>query len=357
MKKETGITLVSLVVTIIILIILAGIGINTLVGDNGIITKAQQAKENMILAQGEEEKQLNELYSQLNYVGVDIGGGETGAGDSQLVKLIKEAEPNVTIKDLLDSEGMFSKVLQTSGGEKYVLDNMQNLKTDILESENALKCCFQNMNITNTLVKNMPTWQNDILNSYVAMKYFGKNEKSLNIILASNDWKQKILSTETARNGLDDSNPILVPAMTSNTVPKGEVIASGSYGGREAYYVFNGDPSIGHWDPTSGATSFYIGYKFEEANWLYKTVCTFFCNSNNVCTITYTLQASNDNSTWVSISNTNSINVKNGRAQVEIIPNSTNEYKYYRINASSSIPINVQGAYEGGMYKMQFYAK
>ena len=82
MKKETGITLVSLVVTIIILIILAGISINTLVGDNGIITKAQQAKENMISAQGEEEKQLNKLYSQLN----GIGNGSIDTGDNEAIK-------------------------------------------------------------------------------------------------------------------------------------------------------------------------------------------------------------------------------------------------------------------------------
>lgn len=65
MKKQRGITLVSLVITIIVLIILAGISINTLVGQNGIITRAQQAKENMILAQKREEEQLNELYKQL----------------------------------------------------------------------------------------------------------------------------------------------------------------------------------------------------------------------------------------------------------------------------------------------------
>ncbi|MFR2534866.1 MAG: hypothetical protein ACLTEH_02730 [Clostridia bacterium] len=82
MREKSGITLVSLVITIIILIILAGISINTLVGDNGIITKAQQAKENMILAQGDEEKQLNELYSQLN----SIGSGGTDTGDSQAIE-------------------------------------------------------------------------------------------------------------------------------------------------------------------------------------------------------------------------------------------------------------------------------
>ena len=53
MKKQKGITLVSLVITIIVLIILAGISIHALVGQSGIITRAQQAKENIILAQEE----------------------------------------------------------------------------------------------------------------------------------------------------------------------------------------------------------------------------------------------------------------------------------------------------------------
>ena len=39
MKKNTGVTMVSLVVTIIVLIILAGISISTLIGDNGVIKK------------------------------------------------------------------------------------------------------------------------------------------------------------------------------------------------------------------------------------------------------------------------------------------------------------------------------
>ena len=73
-KKEKGITLIALVVTIIVLIILAGVSINMLVGDNGIITQAQKAKENMETAQIEEQKNLNELYWQIDN-GLDLGGG------------------------------------------------------------------------------------------------------------------------------------------------------------------------------------------------------------------------------------------------------------------------------------------
>ena len=57
-KNTKGITLIALVVTIIVLIILAGVSINLVMGDNGIITMAQKAKENTELAQSEEEKQM-----------------------------------------------------------------------------------------------------------------------------------------------------------------------------------------------------------------------------------------------------------------------------------------------------------
>ena len=73
MKKERGITLVSLVVTIIILIILAGVSINLTLGKNGIITIAKQAKENTELAKIEEETALNELYMQ-----IETEGGASG---------------------------------------------------------------------------------------------------------------------------------------------------------------------------------------------------------------------------------------------------------------------------------------
>lgn len=57
-KGNKGITLLSLVVTIIILIILAGIAINTLIGENGIITKSIEAKRETEVASEEEQLQL-----------------------------------------------------------------------------------------------------------------------------------------------------------------------------------------------------------------------------------------------------------------------------------------------------------
>ena len=72
MRKEQGITMITLAVTIIVLIILAGVSMNAIVGDRGIITMAQKAKENTELAKIEEEKQLNNLYNELQDNGASI---------------------------------------------------------------------------------------------------------------------------------------------------------------------------------------------------------------------------------------------------------------------------------------------
>ena len=43
-RNQKGITLIALVITIIVLLILAGVAISMLSGENGILTQAQQAK-------------------------------------------------------------------------------------------------------------------------------------------------------------------------------------------------------------------------------------------------------------------------------------------------------------------------
>ena len=57
-NKDKGITLIALVVTIVILLILAGISIGALTGDNGIINQAHTAKEDTEIASWEEQIDL-----------------------------------------------------------------------------------------------------------------------------------------------------------------------------------------------------------------------------------------------------------------------------------------------------------
>lgn len=61
MKGNKGITLVALVVTIIVLLILAGISLNLVLGQNGIISRTKDARNQTTEGQVNTEKAVNEL--------------------------------------------------------------------------------------------------------------------------------------------------------------------------------------------------------------------------------------------------------------------------------------------------------
>ena len=76
-KKAQGITLIALVVTIVVLLILAGITISLVFSENGIIAKAREAVEKTNQAVINEQAELNELYGYLENTLNTIGGGNT----------------------------------------------------------------------------------------------------------------------------------------------------------------------------------------------------------------------------------------------------------------------------------------
>lgn len=65
-KKEKGITLVALVVTIVVLLILAGVSISLVIGQNGIVNKAKAARDNHQAATQEEDKQMKNVADEMN---------------------------------------------------------------------------------------------------------------------------------------------------------------------------------------------------------------------------------------------------------------------------------------------------
>ena len=63
--EKNGITLIALVVTIVVLLILAGITISLVFSENGIITKAQEAANKTKEAVINEQEGFNKLYNEL----------------------------------------------------------------------------------------------------------------------------------------------------------------------------------------------------------------------------------------------------------------------------------------------------
>lgn len=99
-NKASGITLIALVVTIIVLLILAGISTQMLSGDNGILTRAGQAKEVTDIAQIEEAIKL-EYFSLLGTDILNYGNSAT----------VKQAIENIMTKDEYKD-----KIVKKNGG-------------------------------------------------------------------------------------------------------------------------------------------------------------------------------------------------------------------------------------------------
>ena len=77
-SNQTGITLIALVVTIVVLLILAGVSINALFGDSGIINKAKDAQNKMNQAEQNDLEAINSLNEWLD----SKTNGSTGGNDN-----------------------------------------------------------------------------------------------------------------------------------------------------------------------------------------------------------------------------------------------------------------------------------
>ena len=95
MKKNKGITLVALVVTIVVLLILAGVSINLVLGNNGIIAKAKDAETKSAEASQNDLKGMNGLVSEME--GALAGNGSTGSGNNFMTKNTEVTYPDGTV--------------------------------------------------------------------------------------------------------------------------------------------------------------------------------------------------------------------------------------------------------------------
>ena len=94
--RNKGITLIALVITIIVLLILAGVSIAMLTGENGILTQAQNAKKETERAKIIEEVRLDILGKQTENGSGDISSDEL---EEILKKYFSNEEQN--LKDII----------------------------------------------------------------------------------------------------------------------------------------------------------------------------------------------------------------------------------------------------------------
>ena len=128
-KNQRGITLVALVVTIVVLLILAGVSINSVLGDNGIIAKAKEAQrksaeasQNDLISMNELAQQLEEQINESAGSGGNAGAGGSGAGTKVPAEATAETAPYFPDNTFTKKEGTIDTglVIQDASGNEYV---------------------------------------------------------------------------------------------------------------------------------------------------------------------------------------------------------------------------------------------
>ena len=114
MKNNKGITLVALVVTIVVLLILAGVSINLVLGDNGIIAKAQEAKTKQAEASENDLKGMNSLIEQME--SALNGSGNGGKTEPETVPYLPSDDFHYDTSTSVDT----GLVIADSNGNEYV---------------------------------------------------------------------------------------------------------------------------------------------------------------------------------------------------------------------------------------------
>lgn len=138
MGKQKGITLIALVITIIVLLILAGISIATLTGENGLLSKATTAKE---------ETKKAEIREEIELAIAAIQAEELQKGNKVTLETLagSEEEPG-QLENSKDLEGITAKLnVETITGEykgyDYTID--ENLKVRIGDSVTGINIEYE----------------------------------------------------------------------------------------------------------------------------------------------------------------------------------------------------------------------
>lgn len=122
MKKQTkGITLIALVITIIILLILAGITINLTVGQRGILTRAQEAGRNYQEAAKREDEELAKFWGEAKNIINGNNGSNSSSGGSEVGTTPQEPEISEEVRGLKSGDYIKYDTGVGSVGEKGVI--------------------------------------------------------------------------------------------------------------------------------------------------------------------------------------------------------------------------------------------
>lgn len=132
-KKEKGITLIALVITVIVLLILAGITISTLTGQNGLLRKANTAKNKSTESELKEQIEMAIMASRINE-NISINLNEL---ENELSKIENVAKENI---EKLGDEGKLPWIVTAENFQYLISENgtVETVKNGIVLSKTQI---------------------------------------------------------------------------------------------------------------------------------------------------------------------------------------------------------------------------
>ena len=132
-SNQTGITLIALVVTIVVLLILAGVSLNAIFSENGIIKRAQDAQNKMDQATQNDLDSINELNNWIDGKTNGTTGGNTTGGDNTPTEKPLITDSSLTSNDRTTSEST-TVIAEDKNGNQVVVPGGFKISGDSGES-------------------------------------------------------------------------------------------------------------------------------------------------------------------------------------------------------------------------------
>ena len=303
-NNVSGITLIALVITIIILLILAGISVQMLTGDNGILNRAVDAKNKYDNSVYYEEAQMNIMEGKIE----DVTNIPT--------------EPSI-----------YTINFNANGGE----GTMQSMTISQGETKTLTANTFEKSGYA------FIGWNTD--SSATTAQYM--DEENVSSLIPNNN-------TTIDLYAVWKEITALIPVMNDFTCQEGEVIYdSWYYDDRDDYVgdnfkawkAFDGVLESSNYASGVGDFPHWLGFHFntqkcvKKFEWYDRVIddTRYCCPPGD-----YTFQASNDGNTWITLGTYSETTKGSGIYHLYEL-NNNNSYYYYRMHITS----NVGGGYYG----------
>lgn len=208
LKNETGITLVALVVTIVVLLILAGITITYMLGDNGIIKLAQDARNKTEEAFEKEQEDIQNLVDLL---------GKTENNEPEVTHV------TITIECVNeDGEKIGDKTVSVKKGESY---KVQPPTIEAYAPLELNKSIIPNQDETIQIIYGVDNWgggtelssPDGIADKYQARLYFSTSNGAYGTVS-----KERLVLTKRDSGGLPAENGTFDFNETVEAIPSPE---------------------------------------------------------------------------------------------------------------------------------------